>query len=160
MSTDRHSLEICVDDLWRIANVLRDNLDGPEPGGDVEQFDEVMRVLVGIAAARRRRLKIRSRLTGPRPLRAREIASSIRLDKCGNDCRPAEVPCSTDPVDWARAFLKSRDWCDDERTYCWFYNAMHAANPDAVIPEDRFWDDFPLQPHGRPPSANGAYRDD
>jgi hypothetical protein len=160
MSADKHALENCVDDLWRIADVLRDNLDGPEPVGDAEQLDDVVRALVGIAAARRRRLKIRSRLTGPRPVRAREIAASIDLDKGDNDCRPAEDPYSTDPVDWARAFLKSRDWRDDERTYCWFYNAMHAANPDAAIPEDPFWDDFPLQPHGRPPSANGADRDD
>jgi len=160
MSADKDALETCVDGLWNIANDLRDCLDRPEPVGDIEQLDEVVRALVGIAAAYRRHLKIRSRLTGPRPVRAREIAASIDLGKCGNDCRPAEIPYSTDPVDWARTFLKSRDWCDEERTYRWFYNAMHAANPDAVIPEDPFWGDFSLQPHGRLPSANGANCDD
>lgn len=160
MSADKDALETSVDGLWNIANVLRDCLDGPEPVGDIEQLDEVVRALVGISAAHRRRLKIRSRLTGLRRVRAREIAASIDLGKCGNDCRPTQGPYRADQVDWARAFLKSGDWCDEERTCRWFYNAMHAANPDAVMPEDPFWNDFPLQPHGRPPSANGAERDD
>lgn len=160
MSADKYALGTRVDDLWRIANVLRDDLDGPEPVGDVEQIDDVVRALVGIAAAHRRRLKIRLRLTGPRPVRAREIADSADLNRDEKHCSPAEDPHSTDPVHWVRAFLVSGDWRDELRTYHWFRKAMCAANPHAVVPEDPFWDDFPLQPHGRPPSANGANRDD
>jgi hypothetical protein len=68
------------------------------------------------------------------------------MDKNGNHCQPAEDPYSTNAVDWARAYLQSGDWQDDERTYRWFCNAMCAANPDAVIPEDTFWDDVPTHP--------------
>ncbi len=149
MSADKQALEACIDDLWHVANVVRRDLEGPEPVGDILLFDDAVQALIGLVAARRRRMKLRSRIIGQRPARTPHIAASIDLGRDHADCRPAEHPYSTDPVDWVRAFLKSGDWGDEVRTYRWFCNAMCAANPDAVTREDPFWDDFPIQPHGR-----------
>jgi hypothetical protein len=49
-------------------------------------------------------------------------------------------PHSTDPVDWAQAFLLSEDVSGDA-VYIWFENAMHAArfgyyDPDPSMPWD------------------------
>lgn len=160
MSGDKQALDACAEDLWRIAGVLRDNPDASEPVGDLRQFEEALQALVGIVAARRRRQQIRLRLARPRPARAREIAASIDLDRSDKRCHPEEDPLSTDPVDWARAFLKSRAWLDEFKTYCWFQNAMYAANPDVATAEDPFWDDVPMYPHGRPPYTMKDSTDD
>jgi len=42
----------------------------------------------------------------------------------GRGCWPPEDPYSTDPVLWARAYLRSLDWIRPLRTYQWFANAM------------------------------------
>lgn len=160
MSAGKQKLDTCVADLWRISSVLRGDLEEPDAESDLELFDEALQALVGIVAARRRRLKLRSRLASPSPMRTPHIAASIDLGKGHNDCSPVEDPYSTDPVDWARAFLKSGDWRDEMRTYYWFYGAMHAANPDAEIAEDTSLDDVPTHPHGRPPSTPDDTTDD
>jgi hypothetical protein len=149
MSADKQALEACIDDLWRVTTVLRRDLEGPEPVGDIHLFDDAVQALIGLVAARRRRMKLRSRITGKRPARTPHIAAWIDQGRDHDGCRPADQPYSTDPVDWARAFLKSGDWGDEMLTYRWFCNAMRAANPDAVTPEDPFWDDVPMHPHGR-----------
>ncbi len=42
----------------------------------------------------------------------------------GRGCWPPEDPYSTDPVVWARAYLRSFDWLRPVRTCTWFANAM------------------------------------
>jgi hypothetical protein len=77
------------------------------------------------------------------------IAASVDQGRDHDGCRPAEPPYSTDPVDWARAFVQSGDWGDEVRTYRMFCNPIWAANPDAVTAEDPFWGDVPMHPHRR-----------
>lgn len=149
MSVDKQALEACVDDLWRVANVLRRDLERPEPVGDIHLFDDAVQALTGLAAARRRRMKLRSCITVLRPARPPHIAGWIDQGRDHDGCRPAEPTYTTAPADWACVLLKSGDWQDDEHTYRWFCNAMCAANPDAVTREDPFWDDFPIQLHRR-----------
>lgn len=105
---------------------------------------------IGLAAARRRRMKLRSCITVLRPARPPHIAGWIDQGRDHDGCRPAEPTYTTAPADWACVLLQSGDWQDDEHTCRWFCNAMCAADPDAVIPEDPFWDDVPMHPHGRP----------
>ena len=42
----------------------------------------------------------------------------------GRGCWPPTDPYSTDPVVWARAYLRSFDWLRPVRTYTWFAHAM------------------------------------
>ena len=58
------------------------------------------------------------------------IAAAVGDNKSALLHCPPHAPYSTDPVDWARAFLFSGDWRDDVKTLRWFTNAMSAANPD------------------------------
>jgi hypothetical protein len=153
MSTDKQALETYVDDLWRIANDLQQGLYGSDLVRDVENLNDAIRELGAIASALRRRNQLPSGIASQSVMPARHIAAPVDLGLELNGCRPTDHPYSTDPVHWARAFLNSGDCRDGERTYRWFSNAMHSANPDAPDREDSFWDDFPTHPHGRPPSA-------
>lgn len=69
----------CVDDLWRIANVLHGDPVGSATIEDIEQFEEALRALVGVAAAHRRRLKIRSRII-PKPVESDSRGVSLAAD--------------------------------------------------------------------------------
>jgi hypothetical protein len=58
----------------------------------------------------------------------------------GRGCWPPEDPYSTDPVVWARAYLRSLDWMRPSRTAAWFANAMATgldpAEYDSLQDED------------------------
>jgi len=153
MSTDKPAPTVGLDDLWRVVNLLNGDPDAVAAMGDIEQFEDAVRTLVGVATAHRRRLKIRARFSRPRPVRTPHLASSVDAGLERDNCRPPEDPLSNDPIDWARAFLSSGDWQDQVRTYLWFRNVMGVVAPDGHEPEDPFWDDFPTHQHGRPPIA-------
>jgi len=48
----------------------------------------------------------------------------------GRGCWPPSDPYSTDPVVWARAYLRSFDWLHPFKTYQWFANAMATGAGD------------------------------
>lgn len=59
------------------------------------------------------------------------ILDSLNFRK-GRGCWPQNDPYSTDPVVWARAYLRSFDWLRPGRTGAWFANAM-ATGSDLTV---------------------------